>query len=109
LGALTDGPFGFEDRSREYPGAQTSKAGQTVILIDPLHVPGNRYFERIEGLFEAVVASGVERLPADRRYARRQQLGDTPRAARLTYRQSGTAGARRRCAAHSAMAVPSGG
>ena len=25
------------------------------------------------------------------------------------YRQSGTAGARRRCAAHSAMAVPSGG
>jgi LDH2 family malate/lactate/ureidoglycolate dehydrogenase len=37
-GALTGGPFGFEDRSREYPGAQTPKAGQTVILIDPLHV-----------------------------------------------------------------------
>jgi hypothetical protein len=42
-------------------------------VSDPLHVPGNRYFERIEGLFEAVVASGVERLPADRRHARRQQ------------------------------------
>jgi delta1-piperideine-2-carboxylate reductase len=72
-GALTGGPFGFEDRSHEYPGAQTPKAGQTVILIDPLLVPGNRYFERIEGLFEAVAASGVERLPAERRYARREQ------------------------------------
>jgi LDH2 family malate/lactate/ureidoglycolate dehydrogenase len=44
-----------------------------VILIDPLHVPGNRYFERIESLFEAVAASGVERLPAERRYARRER------------------------------------
>jgi delta1-piperideine-2-carboxylate reductase len=72
-GALTGGPFGFEDRSDEYPGAQTPKAGQTVILIDPRHVPGNRYVERIEGLFEAIAASGVERLPAERRYARREQ------------------------------------
>jgi len=72
-GALTGGPFGFEDRSSEYPGAQTPKAGQTVILIDPLHVPGNRYFERIESLFDAIAAGGVERLPAERRYARREQ------------------------------------
>ena len=72
-GALTGGPFGFEDRSHEYPGAQTPKAGQTVILIDPLLVPGNRYFERIESLFDAIAASGVERLPAERRYARREQ------------------------------------
>src|ERR1051325_9247073 len=71
--ALTGGPFGFEDRAHENPGAQTPKAGQTVILIDPLHVPGSRYFERIEGLFEAVAASGVERLPAERRYAQRQR------------------------------------
>ena len=94
-GALTGGPFGFEDRSHEYPGAETPKAGQTVILIDPLHVPGNGYFERIESLFEAVAASGVERLPAERRYARRERslrdgvvvrsrLGDAPRAARMT-------------------------
>lgn len=72
-GALTGGPFGFEDRSSEYPGAQTPKAGQTVILVDPLRVPGSRYFERIESLFEAIAASGVERLPAERRYARREQ------------------------------------
>jgi len=42
-GALTGGPFGFEDRSHEYPGAQTPTAGQTVILIDPRLVPRNRY------------------------------------------------------------------
>jgi delta1-piperideine-2-carboxylate reductase len=72
-GALTGGPFGFEDRSREYRGAQTPKAGQTVILIDPLLVPGNRYFDRIESLFEAIAGSGVERLPAERRYSRREQ------------------------------------
>src|ERR1051325_7865831 len=72
-GAVTGGPFGFEDRSHEYPGAQTPKAGQTVILIDPQLVPGSRYFERIESLFEAIAASGAERLPAERRYARREQ------------------------------------
>jgi delta1-piperideine-2-carboxylate reductase len=71
-GALTGGCFGFEDRSGDYPGAQTSKAGQSVILIDPRGVPGNRYFERIESLFAALAESGVERLPAERRYARRE-------------------------------------
>src|ERR1051325_6547034 len=72
-GALTGGPFGFEDRSHEYPGAQTPKAGQTGLLIAPQLVPGSRYFERIESLFEAIAASGAERLPAERRYARREQ------------------------------------
>jgi hypothetical protein len=38
-----------------------------VILIDPLLVSGNRYFERIESLFDAIAASGVERRPAERR------------------------------------------
>ena len=71
-GALTGGCFGFEDRSGEYPGAQTPKAGQAVILIDPTRVPRNFYFERIESLFAAITASGVERLPAERRYAQRE-------------------------------------
>jgi len=34
---------------------------------------GDRCFERIEGLLEAVSASGVERSPAERRYAQRQR------------------------------------
>ena len=44
-----------------------------MILIDPRCVPGNRYFERIESLFAAIAESGVERLPAERRYARRER------------------------------------
>ena len=44
-----------------------------MILTDPLLVPGNRYFERIESLFDALAANGVERLPAEHRYARREQ------------------------------------
>ena len=44
-----------------------------MILIDPLRVPGNRYFERIESLFAAIAESGVERLPAERRYAQRER------------------------------------
>jgi hypothetical protein len=36
-------------------------------------VTGNRYFERIESLFAALGESGVTRLPADRRYARRER------------------------------------
>jgi len=72
-GALTGGNFGFEDRSAEYPGAETSNAGQVVILIDPARVPANRYFQRIESLFAAITDSGVGRLPAERRYARRER------------------------------------
>jgi delta1-piperideine-2-carboxylate reductase len=72
-GALTGGCFGFEDRSGEYPGAQTPKAGQVVILIDPTQVPRNNYSERIESLFAAIAESGVERLPAQRRYSQRER------------------------------------
>ena len=72
-GALTGGCFGFEDRSGEYPGAQTSKAGQTVILIDPLRVPGNRYFGRIESLLRRSPKAASNGFPAERRYARREQ------------------------------------
>ena len=72
-GALTGGNFGFEDRSAEYPGAETSNAGQAVILIDPRSLPDNRYFERIESLFTAITDSGVSRLPAERRYAQRER------------------------------------
>ena len=72
-GALTGGCFGFEDRSGDYPGAQTPKAGQAVILIDPTRVPRNLYFERIETLFAAISESGVGRLPAERRYVQRER------------------------------------
>ena len=36
-GALTGACFGFEDRSGEYPGAQTSLGGQTVVSTEDAH------------------------------------------------------------------------
>jgi LDH2 family malate/lactate/ureidoglycolate dehydrogenase len=49
---LTGGRFGFEDNSAAYPGAQTSNAGEVVILIDPLRIGESHFFERIELLLE---------------------------------------------------------
>jgi delta1-piperideine-2-carboxylate reductase len=69
--ALTGGRFGFEDLSADYPGAQTSQAGQCVIAIDPLRSAGSGFRERIEQLLDQIVAGGVSRLPADRRYRQR--------------------------------------
>lgn len=70
---LTGGRFGFEDNSAAYPGAQTSNAGEVVILIDPLHIEESHFFERIELLLEHIAASGAERLPSEHRYERRER------------------------------------
>jgi delta1-piperideine-2-carboxylate reductase len=69
--ALTGGRFGFEDRSAAYPGAQTSNAGQFVLLIDPTRTAGAGFFPRIETLLAALREAGSDRLPSDARHARR--------------------------------------
>jgi len=69
--ALTGGRFGFEDRSAAYPGAQTSNAGQFVLLIDPSRTAGAGFSARIELLLAALREAGSERLPADARHASR--------------------------------------
>jgi delta1-piperideine-2-carboxylate reductase len=69
--ALTGGRFGFEDLSAGYPGAQTSNAGQCVIVIDTARSASSAFGERVEALFDQLAASGVSRLPAERRYRRR--------------------------------------
>lgn len=86
--ALTGGRFGFEDRSAEFPGAQTTNAGECVILIDPARTGGGAFVDRIETLIGALEASGVERLPGAHRYARRRhalahgiELGERDHAA----------------------------
>jgi len=73
VAALGGGDFGFEDRSAEYPGAQTSKAGQFVLLIDPARLAGSGFSGRVEALLARIVESGAERLPSERRYLRRAQ------------------------------------
>ncbi|MGH7154487.1 MAG: Ldh family oxidoreductase [Acetobacteraceae bacterium] len=71
--ALTGGRFGFEDRSAAYPGAQTTNAGQFVLLIDPERSAGTAFGDRIEMLVAQLRATGSERLPSDARYARREK------------------------------------
>jgi delta1-piperideine-2-carboxylate reductase len=69
--ALTGGRFGFEDRSAEFPGAESSNAGQSIILIDPSASAGAGFAARVEELVSQLIAVGVSRFPGDRRYAAR--------------------------------------
>lgn len=71
--ALTGGRFGFEDRSAQFPGAESSNAGQSLILIDPATTAGAGFAERVEALFSQFGSAAVSRLPADRRYTARRK------------------------------------
>jgi delta1-piperideine-2-carboxylate reductase len=74
--ALTGGRFGFEDSSAAYPGAQTSNAGQFVLLIDPTRTAGAGFLARIETLVATLRTAGSDRLPSDARHARRLAAQD---------------------------------
>jgi delta1-piperideine-2-carboxylate reductase len=71
--AVTGGQFGYEHDQTGYPAAQTSRAGQCVILIDPDRSAGSSFGARVEALLQQVGASGVSRLPGMHRYARREK------------------------------------
>jgi delta1-piperideine-2-carboxylate reductase len=71
--AITGGQFGYEHDQTGYPAAQTSRAGQCVILIDPDGSAGSSFGVRVEALLKQVDASGVSRLPGAHRYARREK------------------------------------
>jgi len=71
--AITGGQFGYEHDQTGYPAAQTSRAGQTVILIDPDRSTGSSFGARVEALLKQAGASGVSRLPGAHRYARREK------------------------------------
>jgi delta1-piperideine-2-carboxylate reductase len=71
--ALTGGRFSFEDRSAQFRGAESSNAGQSIILIDPGATAGAPFAARVEELFSQLAGVGVSRLPGDRRYAARRK------------------------------------
>jgi len=71
--AFTGGRFGYEHDSGAFPGALTTRAGESVILIDPKRTGGEDVGERLTGLFEGLSEAGVSRLPGDSRYARRRK------------------------------------
>jgi delta1-piperideine-2-carboxylate reductase len=65
--------FGFEDTSRSVPGAQTSNAGQWMLLISPERLGAPNFPDRVETLIQNLRDFGAQRLPADARYARRRR------------------------------------
>lgn len=69
--ALTGGQFSFEVDASGYSGAETARAGELLIVIDPAKGAGADFARRIEILASMLVASGQVRMPGDRRYARR--------------------------------------
>jgi delta1-piperideine-2-carboxylate reductase len=69
--ALTGGRFGYEDQSAAFPGAQTTNAGQFVLLIDPAQTGGSGFVHRIDALIATLRAAGAVRLPGDARHTRR--------------------------------------
>jgi delta1-piperideine-2-carboxylate reductase len=69
--ALTGGQFSFEVKLPS--GAETPRTGQMVLLIDPAKGGGTLFGERIETLISEIKASGVTRLPSERRYEQRRQ------------------------------------
>lgn len=71
VAALGGSQFGFEVDSSGYPGAQTSRTGQFVLLLDPERNSQSHFDARIEALLAALTEAGASRLPGDRRYEHR--------------------------------------
>ncbi|MDP6565941.1 MAG: Ldh family oxidoreductase [Alphaproteobacteria bacterium] len=71
---LTGGNFCFEaeQQAREFGAIDggPSNAGEIIILMDPAGYHG-AFLDRIEGLFDRILAQDGTRLPGDRRYAHR--------------------------------------
>ena len=74
--ALTGAQFSFEVDRSNYPGAETSRSGELVILIDPSRSAGRAYASRVDDLVAGLRASGQSRLPGDRRYIRRKETAE---------------------------------
>lgn len=69
--AVTGGNFSFEVDWSAHPGAETPRTGQLVLLIDPGAGGNAGFLLRLETLVTRIRDAGQERLPGDRRHARR--------------------------------------
>lgn len=73
--ALTGGRFGFEDDSHLHPGAWTSNAGLTIIVIDPTAIAMD-FADRVDQLCSMLAANGTARVPGHSRLTRMPQADD---------------------------------
>ena len=70
-GAVTGGQFSFETDFTGFPGAQTPKAGQLLIVIDPNWGGSTSFEARLARLCTQLIDAGQDRLPGARRFANR--------------------------------------
>ncbi|MBD9626358.1 Ldh family oxidoreductase [Ensifer sp. ENS06] len=70
-GAVTGGQFSFENDFTGFPGAQTPKAGQLLIVIDPNWGGSTNFAPRLALLCNQLLEAGQDRLPGARRFANR--------------------------------------
>ena len=70
-GALTGGQLSFENDFGDCVGAQTPKAGQLLIVIDPTRGGNTGFAQRVSHLCSRLIDAGQDRLPGQRRYATR--------------------------------------
>jgi delta1-piperideine-2-carboxylate reductase len=71
-GALTGGQLSFENDFGDCVGAQTPKAGQLLIVIDPDRGGSTDFSQRAALLCGKLIAAGQDRLPGERRYKNRR-------------------------------------
>ena len=70
-GAVTGGRFSFENDFTGFPGVQTPKAGQLLIVIDPNWGGSTNFESRLALLCARLIDAGQDRLPGARRLANR--------------------------------------
>lgn len=70
-GAITGGQFSFENDFTGFSGAQTPKAGQLLIVIDPNWGGSTNIESRLALLCSQLIDAGQDRLPGARRFANR--------------------------------------
>lgn len=70
--ALTGGLFSNEVDFADYPGAETPKTGQVIIIIDPERGHNGKFATRVAALIAAIRDAGEPRLSSDRRYKTRR-------------------------------------
>lgn len=76
--AVTGGQFSFENDFADFAGAQTPKAGQFLMVIDPNWGGSTNFQSRMATLCTRLVDAGQDRLPGARRFVNRaaaEQLG----------------------------------
>lgn len=71
--AMTGAAFGFEDRSKDYPGASSSDAGQFILVLDPNVTNGADVSHRFADFVAHLHSDPSVRLPGERRQANRMK------------------------------------